>query len=120
MKLKKLVKILNQSHLMLCFQAFLIAFTSTFLPKLLYRFAISEDNSLNGYLNFSLAWSPPNTTAVPCRFVKCKIYSKKILDLTCKIRLLDMLFSHGVMGFVLYLRVIMMNLHFNEASVVLK
>ncbi|KAL9970223.1 hypothetical protein ACROYT_G022561 [Oculina patagonica] len=48
--------------------AFLIAFTSTFLPKLLYRFAISEDNSLTGYLNFSLAWSPPNTTAVPCRY----------------------------------------------------
>ena len=48
-------------------QAFLIAFTSTFLPKLLYRFAVSPDNSLNGYLNFSLAWAPPNTTSTPCR-----------------------------------------------------
>ncbi|KAK2550527.1 Anoctamin-7 [Acropora cervicornis] len=48
--------------------AFLIAFTSTFLPKLLYRYAISEDNSLTGYLNFSLAWSPQNTTSIPCRY----------------------------------------------------
>lgn len=117
--------ILNQSFvLMFCFQAFLIAFTSTFLPKLLYRFAISDDNSLKGYLNFSLAWSPPNTTAVPCRFVKCRIYIMKILDLMCKIRIYSYIYIyaifHGIMGFVLYLRVTMMNLRFNETSVVLK
>ena len=47
----------------------MIAFTSTFLPKLLYRYAVSPDNSLNGYTNFSLAWSPPNTTSKPCRYV---------------------------------------------------
>lgn len=94
--------ILNQSFLLLlCFQAFLIAFTSTFLPKLLYRFAVSEDNSLNGYLNFSLAWSPANTTAVPCRLVKCKVYGMKILDLInlmCNIR--RSIFHVG-MGFIL-------------------
>lgn len=49
------------------FQAFLIAFTSSFLPKLLYRFWISPDQSLNGYTNYSLAWAPPNTYSQPCR-----------------------------------------------------
>ncbi|XP_057304531.1 anoctamin-7-like isoform X4 [Hydractinia symbiolongicarpus] len=48
--------------------AFLIAFTSNFLPKLLYRSTISPDGSLEGYLNYSLATSPPNTTDNPCRY----------------------------------------------------
>ncbi|XP_065061399.1 anoctamin-7-like isoform X1 [Rhopilema esculentum] len=48
--------------------AFLIAFTSKFLPKLLYRYNVSEDGSLKGYLNYSLAWAPPNATKQPCRY----------------------------------------------------
>lgn len=49
--------------------AFLIAFTSQFLPKLLYRGTISPDGSLKGFTNFSLAWAPPNATSEPCRFI---------------------------------------------------
>ncbi|XP_065061401.1 anoctamin-7-like [Rhopilema esculentum] len=48
--------------------AFLIAFTSNFLPKLLYRYKISKDGSLEGYLNYSLALSPKNATLLPCRY----------------------------------------------------
>ncbi|XP_065679230.1 anoctamin-7-like isoform X1 [Hydra vulgaris] len=48
--------------------AFLIAFTSNFLPKLLYRSSISPNGSLEGYLNYSLAVSPHNTTLQPCRY----------------------------------------------------
>ncbi|XP_065655307.1 anoctamin-7 isoform X3 [Hydra vulgaris] len=48
--------------------AFLIAFTSNFLPKLLYRYTISQNGSLEGYLNYSLAVSPPNTTLHTCRY----------------------------------------------------
>ncbi|CAH3190102.1 unnamed protein product, partial [Porites evermanni] len=48
--------------------AFLIAFTSQFLPKLLYRGTISSDGSLKGFTNFSLAWAPPNATSEPCRY----------------------------------------------------
>lgn len=50
--------------------AFLIAFTSQFLPKLLYRASISPDGSLQGYTNYSLAWAPPNSTSVPCRYIE--------------------------------------------------
>nr|XP_047138898.1 anoctamin-7 isoform X2 [Hydra vulgaris] len=48
--------------------AFLIAFTSNFLPKLLYRFTISQNGSLEGYLNYSLAVSPHNSTLQTCRY----------------------------------------------------
>uniref|UniRef100_A0A336LP51 Anoctamin n=1 Tax=Culicoides sonorensis TaxID=179676 RepID=A0A336LP51_CULSO len=34
---------------------FIIAFTSDFIPRLIYRILESPDNSLNGYLNFTLA-----------------------------------------------------------------
>lgn len=34
---------------------FIIAFTSDFIPRLIYRFFVSENNSLDGYLNFTLA-----------------------------------------------------------------
>ncbi|XP_027049468.1 anoctamin-7-like [Pocillopora damicornis] len=50
--------------------AFLIAFTSQFLPKLLYRASVSPDGSLHGYTNYSLAWAPPNSTSVPCRYIE--------------------------------------------------
>lgn len=49
--------------------AFLIAFTSLFLPKLLYKALISPDGTLKGYAEFSLAWAPPNATSVPCRYI---------------------------------------------------
>lgn len=35
---------------------FIIAFTSDFIPKLIYRLNISSDGSLNGYLNYTLAY----------------------------------------------------------------
>jgi len=50
--------------------AFLIAFTSQFLPKMLYRGTISPDGSLKGYTNYSLAWAPVNSTSVPCRYIE--------------------------------------------------
>lgn len=37
-------------------QAFLIAFTSDFLPRLLYQY--EYDSHLHGYVNFTLAYSP--------------------------------------------------------------
>ncbi|XP_066493421.1 anoctamin-7-like [Tiliqua scincoides] len=38
--------------------AFLIAFTSDFLPRLLYQY--EHDSHLHGYINFTLAYSPPS------------------------------------------------------------
>ncbi|XP_037922729.1 anoctamin-1 isoform X4 [Hermetia illucens] len=35
---------------------FIIAFTSDFVPRLVYRLAVSEDGSLAGYLNYTLAY----------------------------------------------------------------
>ncbi|XP_053689723.1 anoctamin-1 isoform X2 [Sabethes cyaneus] len=35
---------------------FIIAFTSDFIPKLIYRLTVSSDGSLNGYLNYTLAY----------------------------------------------------------------
>ncbi|THD26545.1 Anoctamin [Fasciola hepatica] len=46
--------------------AFIIAFTSQFLPKLLYQYEINQD--LRGFTNFTLAWSPPNSTRLDCRY----------------------------------------------------
>ncbi|XP_055626952.1 anoctamin-1 isoform X2 [Toxorhynchites rutilus septentrionalis] len=39
---------------------FIIAFTSDFIPKIIYRIAVSSDGSLNGYLNYTLSYF--NTT----------------------------------------------------------
>jgi len=36
--------------------AFIIAFTSEFIPKMVYRAHYSEDGSLNGYVNFTLSY----------------------------------------------------------------
>ena len=48
-------------------QAFLIAFTSEFLPKLLYQYKYNWD--LVGYVNFTLAFSPNGTLTQECRWV---------------------------------------------------
>uniref|UniRef100_A0A8C9RA63 Anoctamin n=1 Tax=Scleropages formosus TaxID=113540 RepID=A0A8C9RA63_SCLFO len=48
------------SHLSVIVNAFLIAFTSDFLPRLLYQY--KYDNELRGYVNFSLAYAPPSYT----------------------------------------------------------
>ncbi len=48
-------------------QAFLIAFTSEFLPRLLYQYQYSW--SLEGYVNFTLAYSPNGTLSEECRYV---------------------------------------------------
>ncbi|XP_059187790.1 anoctamin-7 [Centropristis striata] len=50
--------------------AFLIAFTSSFLPRLYYRY--TTDSSLSGFINFTLATSPRNYSMqhhnIPCRY----------------------------------------------------
>lgn len=51
-------------------QAFLIAFTSDFLPRLLYQYKF--DNDLSGYVNFTLAYAPLNYSDDPmCRYTIC-------------------------------------------------
>jgi len=47
-------------------QAFLIAFTSEFLPKLLYQY--EYDWNLMGYVNFTLAYAPPGNMPQQCRY----------------------------------------------------
>ncbi|XP_044208094.1 anoctamin-7 isoform X1 [Thunnus albacares] len=55
------------SHLSVIANAFLIAFTSEFLPRLLYQYKF--DNELSGYVNFTLAYAPLNFTEYPmCRY----------------------------------------------------
>uniref|UniRef100_A0A1A7WND2 Anoctamin n=1 Tax=Iconisemion striatum TaxID=60296 RepID=A0A1A7WND2_9TELE len=55
------------SHLSVIANAFLIAFTSDFLPRLLYQYKFHND--LHGYVNFSLAYAPLNYTDYPmCRY----------------------------------------------------
>uniref|UniRef100_A0A3B3ZSM6 Anoctamin n=1 Tax=Periophthalmus magnuspinnatus TaxID=409849 RepID=A0A3B3ZSM6_9GOBI len=51
------------SHLSVIANAFLIAFTSDFLPRLLYQYKFGSD--LHGYVNFSLAYAPLNYTEYP-------------------------------------------------------
>ncbi|ROT84891.1 putative anoctamin-4 isoform X1 [Penaeus vannamei] len=38
-----------------CFQAFIIAFTSNFIPELVYRHVVSDNGTLEGFLDHSLA-----------------------------------------------------------------
>lgn len=47
-------------------QGFLIAFTSEFLPKLVYMY--EYDMNLKGYVNFSLSFSPNGTLSRQCRY----------------------------------------------------
>uniref|UniRef100_A0A7N8X477 Anoctamin n=1 Tax=Mastacembelus armatus TaxID=205130 RepID=A0A7N8X477_9TELE len=55
------------SHLSVIANAFLIAFTSDFLPRLLYQYKFNND--LNDYVNFTLAYAPLNYTEYPlCRY----------------------------------------------------
>lgn len=41
------------------FQAFLIAFTSEFLPKILYQYEMHWH--MEGYVNFTMAYAPNST-----------------------------------------------------------
>ncbi|XP_056589437.1 anoctamin-7 isoform X1 [Triplophysa dalaica] len=57
------------SHVSVIVNAFLIAFTSDFLPRLLYQYKFNND--LHGYVNFTLAYSPPSynhTSHTVCRY----------------------------------------------------
>ncbi|XP_011619642.1 anoctamin-7 isoform X1 [Takifugu rubripes] len=55
------------SHMSVTANAFLIAFTADFLPRLLYKYKF--DNELHGYMNFTLAYAPLNYTDYPlCRY----------------------------------------------------
>lgn len=42
----------------------MIAFTSEFVPRMLYQIVYSNDNSLDGYINFSLAYYDTNDLQV--------------------------------------------------------
>ena len=55
------------TYVVIHWQAFLIAFTSEFLPKLLYEYTVSPDMSLKGFVNYTLAWAPNGTLSEPCR-----------------------------------------------------
>ncbi|XP_065333493.1 anoctamin-7-like isoform X2 [Cloeon dipterum] len=60
-------KILHMlAHLAVISNGFLIAFTSEFLPKLMYQY--EYDWELRGYINFTLAHSPNGTLSQPCRY----------------------------------------------------
>ncbi|RZF32744.1 hypothetical protein LSTR_LSTR005937 [Laodelphax striatellus] len=60
-------KILDMlAHLAVISNGFLIAFTSEFLPKLVYQY--DHNWSLSGYVNFSLAYSPNGTLTRQCRY----------------------------------------------------
>ena len=39
--------------------AFIIAFTSEFIPRIVYKYKYSNDSTLNGYLNFTLSYFNP-------------------------------------------------------------
>ncbi|XP_042199744.1 anoctamin-7 [Callorhinchus milii] len=55
------------AQLSVIINAFLIAFTSDFLPRLLYQY--EYDSDLNGYVNFTLAYSPrSNSNYTMCRY----------------------------------------------------
>lgn len=57
-------KLIPNEHAL--FQAFLIAFTSEFLPRQLYQYQYNDQ--LHGYVNFTLAWAPVNATKQSCRY----------------------------------------------------
>ncbi|KAF4525071.1 hypothetical protein B566_EDAN001985 [Ephemera danica] len=60
-------KILHMlAHLAVISNGFLIAFTSEFLPKLLYQY--EYDWELRGYVNFTLAHAPNGTMSQDCRY----------------------------------------------------
>lgn len=88
------------AHLAVISNAFLIAFTSEFLPKQLYMY--TYDYSLTGYVNFTLAWAPNGTTSEPCRYKdfrdakgnKTEFY----YQLLCIRLLFVILFEHVVFG----------------------
>lgn len=54
------------AHLAVISNAFLIAFTSDFLPQLLYKY--HRDWNLVGYINFTLAYAPNGTMSEECRY----------------------------------------------------
>ncbi|CAF5170263.1 unnamed protein product, partial [Rotaria magnacalcarata] len=55
------------AYLAIVANAFLIAFTSEFLPKILYQYTVNWD--LIGYTNFTLAQAPVNTTSRECMYI---------------------------------------------------
>ncbi|CAA9996507.1 unnamed protein product [Nesidiocoris tenuis] len=60
-------KILHMlANLAVISNGFLIAFTSEFLPKLLYQYDYHWN--LKGYINFTLAYSPNGTLSQQCRY----------------------------------------------------
>ncbi|KAG1673588.1 Anoctamin-7 [Nymphon striatum] len=54
------------AHLAVISNAFLIAFTSDFLPKLLYQYEFKSN--LQGYVNFTLAYAPNGSMTEECRY----------------------------------------------------
>ncbi|XP_054257510.1 anoctamin-4-like, partial [Macrosteles quadrilineatus] len=65
------------SHLAVFTNGFIIAFTSNFIPRMVYRVAVSQDYGTAGFLNRSLSYmalqdldmvGKPNTTLEYCRY----------------------------------------------------
>lgn len=72
----------------LLFQAFIVAFTSDMIPRMVYHYAYSNDSSMSGYVNHSLSvfhisqipmhnkpeddWADNSTT---CRYCTCRACS---------------------------------------------
>uniref|UniRef100_A0A8C2Z1S2 Anoctamin n=1 Tax=Cyclopterus lumpus TaxID=8103 RepID=A0A8C2Z1S2_CYCLU len=66
------------SHIAVLTNAFLIAFTSSFLPRLYYGY--TRDETLTGYINFTLATSPGNITATAASHTPCRYRSFRNAD----------------------------------------
>lgn len=69
-----------RTHCLNLHQAFLIAFTSEFLPRLLYKY--EYDWSLSGYVNFTLATAPNDTLNEECRCGK-QLQGKRCSRTSC-------------------------------------
>ena len=78
-------------------QAFLIAFTSDFLSRLLYQYKFDKED-LGGFVNFTLAYAPLNYTQYPmCRYVSSANQTIRIsgdLDMDCLLGLLILACNH--------------------------
>jgi len=51
------------SYVIVITNAFIIGFTSNFIPKMVYKFKYSQDMNLQGYLNFTLSYFNPKDKA---------------------------------------------------------
>lgn len=76
------------------FQAFVIAYTSDFIPRMVYMLGYSQNNTLEGYIDSSLSckynWDVWNT--VVCFTYKIDVIIKQVLKDHVFIRYYEQLF----------------------------